>query len=108
MMKLKKTERYDAGYSREGFLKKFAIGALGAAMLGGLTGCRQDMSYTGDVPYQDPDGNSSCVSESDTKSGGQLPYEGRIMVESADEGNDEPYLLDGDVAYVPQDAADEG
>ena len=102
-MKLKKTERYDAGYSREVFLKKFAIGAMGAALLGGLTGCKQDMSYAGDVPYQDPNGGSSCVSESDAKSGGQLPYEGRIMVESADEGNDEPYLLDGDVVSMPQD-----
>lgn len=62
MMKLKKTESYCAGYTSEDFLKRCAMGALGAAMIGSLSACA---TYAGGMTYQEYDGAQVCVSESD-------------------------------------------
>lgn len=86
MMKRNKVTSYDAGYSGESLLKKCAVGALGAAMLGGcLTAC-SELQYAGNMSVMEYDGNM-VVSLSDQPSDGQ----------------DEPFLLDGDVTCEVSD-----
>ena len=104
-MKLKKVEQYSAGYSKESVLKKCAAGALGVVMLGALAGCGREEQYDSGMTCEPEEPTGTYVSESD-RSGGQLPYEGKVATPSED-GEEEPYLLDGDVAYVPEAAESE-
>lgn len=105
-MKLKKVEQYSAGYSKESLLKKCAAGALGAALLGTLAGCAgtNPDPYDGGMTCEPEEPTGTYVSESD-RSGGQLPYEGKVVTPPEDD--EEAYSLDGDVAYVPESADSE-
>lgn len=90
-MKVKRVEKYDAGYSRGELLKKGALTVAAASLIcGGLASC--DNSIVGDVKYYpDPneyDGNMTYISPSDVSS-------------------DEVLELEGDVAYISNISSEE-
>lgn len=99
-MKRQKVTKYQAGYFADGGRNRLLrlgsiglLGALGAALLCALGGCRDKSPSTlmGDVPYYDPDATATTVSASDTGEDGN--------------GNG-GFMLDGDVIYE-EESSDE-
>lgn len=108
-MEKRKMTAYDAGYSRADMLKKLAVTASAAAILGGgLTACGN--SVAGDMQYYPDDLDGSmvvqAVSGSDVSQSDVAVKEVYVTdaqtsgnVDSSDD--EELFTLDGDIAYVP-------
>lgn len=94
-MKPKKIESYDAGYSVSGVLKKAAVAASAAALLGGITGCGN--SIMGDMEYQPPEYDGYMVVEGVSDS--DISPNQSFSPYNSGSSEDEVFTLDGDVAY---------
>lgn len=90
-MKIKKVEKYEAGYSRENLLKRGSIAAAAVIICGGMTSCSK-LGYSGDVEYRpnEYDGGEVCVSQPN--------------VSSEVSPDEKEFTLDGDVVYVSSES----